>query len=92
MYERIKTSEIFPDNLLAAIGITDITPELQEKILALLPNAKYRAAGSEQLLRMYFEENLTMKVIGSKVNLSTERVRQKINLAIYDLKRQIRIK
>lgn len=89
MYERIKTSKTFPDNLINALGITYITPALKDNIIKLLSTVKYRQADSELLLRMYYEDNLTMTEIGNKFNLSKERIRQKLNLALSDIRRNL---
>ncbi len=89
MYERIKTSKTFPDNLINALGITYITPALKDKVLDLLSTVKYKHTDSELLLRMYYEDNLTMADIGNQFNLSRERIRQLLNLALRDIRRNL---
>ena len=89
MYERVKTSKRFPENIAKALEIEGYTPKMANKLIDLLSTTKYRQKDAEDLLRMYFEENLTLSEIGNKYNLSKERIRQKIFLSLYDIRRRL---
>ncbi len=87
MHEKTKTCREFPENLARAVEKRFSPIVDRDKILILLPVVKYRQKDGEALLRMYFQENLTMAEIGERQGLSVERIRQKIERSIFDLRR-----
>lgn len=88
MFERTKDNSLpYPENLIKAIGF-DKNDNID--IEELYDTVQYKTTPpNKELLIEYFRDNIKMSDLGKMHNLSTERIRQKIRLSIYDMRRHI---
>ena len=88
MSKRIKDKALpYPENIIKAMNLDE---NINADIDALYDIVRYKTTPpNKELLLEYFKENMKMSDIGKLHNLSTERIRQKINLSLWDIKRYV---
>ena len=87
MYEKLKRSTIFPDNLLSAIEV-EATEDNKSLLERFMHTVQYRQKDGAALIEAYFRQNRKYKEIAKEYGLSVERIRQKIMLSVFDIRRE----
>lgn len=87
MYEKLKKSTVYPDNLLAAIEV-EVTEFNKNHLEKITHTVQYRQKDGAALIEAYFRQNRKYKEIAKEYGLSVERIRQKIMLSVFDIRRE----
>jgi hypothetical protein len=88
MYEHLHDNKTlpFPDNILHEIGIDTVTPRARRLYGRLISN-KIISDRDANILELYYDKQLTLKNIGEEYDVTRERIRQRMEIAICKLKK-----